>query len=206
MVIAFLLMLILPFVFYFTQLKNINAKINAIKKAIEKKEDTFLDPTDGKTYSTKTGEQVRLTYIYSFTPPSKEYIAGDKVLKGINTGRIYRNYSCEKYIEHIKKQIEKGECWCGERKCFRDHGYVRDFHIKYHMNDKYYYILESEIKRTPLGKGKFGDGSQATVYYYKIIIDPKTKAENEKIEITFKEYKKLGGERTITQNTIEHLK
>lgn len=206
MAVAFLLIIIFPFFFYFTQLKNLNTKINVIKKAIDKKEDTFIDPMNGRLCSTKTGEPVKRTYIYLIDPSIKECIVGDQVLRGINTGRIYKNYSYEEYKAHIAKQIEKEECWCGERKCFRDHGYIRDFHIKYHMNDKYYYILESEIKRTPLGKGKFGDGSQTTVYCYKIIIDPKTKAKNEKIEITFKEYKKLGGERTITQNTIEHLK
>ena len=36
-------MLIFPFVFYFTQLKNMNAKINAIKKAIEKDFNPLVD-------------------------------------------------------------------------------------------------------------------------------------------------------------------
>lgn len=205
MAVAFLLIIIFPFIFYFIQLKNLNTKINVIKKAIDKKEDTFIDPMNGRLCSTKTGEPVKRTYIYLIDPSVKECIVGDQVLRGMNSGRIYKNYSYEEYKAHIAKQIEKEECWCGERKCFRDHGYCRDYHIKYHINDKYFYFLESEIKWTPRGKGKFGEGNEGKIYCYKIIVNPITKAKIGKTEISYKEYKKLGGEIIITKNIIEHL-
>ena len=206
--IGLIIILVFPFVFFYTQMNNLNKKTGAIKKAMDEGKETYIDPIDYKMHWTENGALVMRTKLhYLWKPGDQDAIAGDEVIIDLNTNKIYRNYSREKFKVHIQEQIDQGKCWCGERKEFRDRGYSRDYLLKYHMKDKYFYSLEKKETRETIrdkrGRNTFKD--KIIIYCYKQLYNPVTRRYGEKIEIGYKEYKELGGENKAPDFMIRHM-
>ena len=206
--IGLIIILVFPFVFFYTQMNNLNKKTGAIKKAMDEGKETYIDPIDYKMHWTENGALVMRTKLhYLWKPGDQDAIAGDEVIIDLNTNKIYRNYSREKFKVHIQEQIDQGKCWCGERKEFRDRGYSRDYLLKYHMKDKYFYSLEKKETRETIrdkrGRNTFKD--KIIIYCYKQLYNPVTRRYGEKIEIGYKEYKELGGEYKALDFIIRHI-
>lgn len=207
--IGLIIILVFPFIYFYTQMNNFNQKINAIKQAISEGKETYIDPLTGKMHWAENGEQVIFTNILSIEDKKEDGIPGDKVLQGVKTGRIYKNYSYEDFKIHVKKQLDNKEIWCAERKHYRDGDWYNDSGMKYHMQDKYFYCLESKIKWTDHIKQypndtRYKDG---TVYCYKRLFNQATNNYyQERIEITYDEYIKLGGREKQPDFIIRHMK
>ena len=207
MIVGLIIILIFPFIYFYTQMNNLNSKTSAIKKAMDEGKETYIDPLTGKMHWTKNGAlvtQTKLDFLWKIG--DQQSIPGDEVIIDLNTRKIYRNYSREKFQMHIQNQINQGKCWCGERQEYRDRGYSKDYLLKYHMKDKYFYRLDKkEIceairdKRGRALKDKF------TIYCYKQIYNPVTRRYNEKTEISYEEYRKLGGEYKAADYVIRHI-
>lgn len=193
MVIGFLIIIIFPFVFYYTQINNLNQKVNTIKKAMKEKKETYIDPLTGKTHWTGNGEQVIRTTVNKLGKIPEGCIGGDRILQGVNSGKVYRNYSYENYVKYVQSQIDEGKCWCLERSVFTN----LNGDLKYNMIEKYFYTLIKEKKHEfydvfyPSGR-VVHEVKTVYIYYLNKInsFNPYTK---ETINITEEEYKKLGG-------------
>ena len=208
MIVGLIIILVFPFIYFYTQMCNLNSKTSAIKKAIDEGKETYIDPLTGKMHWTKNGALVIRTKLdFLWKPGDQQGIPGDEVIIDLNTRKIYRNYSREKFQMHIQDQINQGKCWCGERQEYRDRGYSKDYLLKYHMKDKYFYRLDKkEIRETIRNKKGRALKDKFTIYCYKQIYNPTTKRYDEEIEIGYKEYRKLGGEYKAPNYMIKHMK
>ena len=203
-----IIIIIFPFIYFYTQMNNLNQKTDAIKKAVVEGKETYIDPIDLKIHWTKNGAIVTETKLSPFWKKKKKKgLPGDEVIIDPNTQEIYKNYSEEKYLLHIQNQIRQGKCWCGERIEFRDKGYMQDHNMKFHMKEKYYYRLSIIKTREPIynEKGRYMFKNKLTVYCYKEIYDFKTKRYINKQEIGYTQYKKLGGEYNAQDFIIRHM-
>lgn len=206
--IGLLIIIIFPFIFYYTQINNLNKKTISIRKAVKEGKETYIDPIDYKMHWTENGALVRKMKLNSlWKPGDQDSLPGDEVIIDLNTNKIYKNFSKEKFITHIQEQIDKNKCWCGERKEFRDKGCAKDHHLKYHMKERYFYKLETnKTCETIYGKnGRPTNRSKLTFYCYKLIYNPLTKRYGDKIEIGYNEYQKLGGEEKIQDFIVKHM-
>lgn len=207
MIVGLLIIIIFPFIYFYTQMNSFNQKTDAIRTAINEKKETYIDPLTGKMHWTENGALVmKIKLDYLWKPGDQGAIAGDNVIIDLNTRKIYRNYSKEEFEVHIQEQINQGKCWCGERKEYRDRGCMRDYLLKYHMKDKYFYKLNKKETRETI-RDKRGRALQDkfTIYCYKQIYNPTTKRYDEKIEIGYKEYRELGGEYKAPVYMIKHM-
>lgn len=204
MIVGLLIIIIFPFIYFYTQMSSFNQKTNAIRKAINEEKETYIDPLTGKTHWTENGEQVIWTEILSVERNIPEgCIVGDKVLRGVKSGKVYKNRSYEQFMNHVQRQINNGEVWCYERKNYaKEYDDYSKEYVRYHMIDKYFYILEKTeeeiiVPRTeeerlndqPWKKSKV---VERTIYLKKIY-DLATEQILETKEIDYKEYIKLGG-------------
>lgn len=207
MIVGLIIILVFPFIYFYTQMSNLNSKTSAIKKAINEGKETYIDPLTGKMHWTKNGAlvtQTKLDFLWKIG--DQQSIPGDEVIIDLNTRKIYRNYSREKFQMHIQNQINQGKCWCGERQEYRDRGYSKDYLLKYHMKDKYFYRLDKkEICETIRDKRGRALKHKFTIYCYKQIYNPVTRRYNEKTEISYEEYRKLGGEYKAADYVIRHI-
>ena len=205
--IGLIIILVFPFIFFYTQMNNFNKKTGAIRKAIEEEKETYIDPIDYKMHWTENGALVmKIKLDCLWKQGDQDAIAGDDVIIDLNTRKIYRNYSKEKFEAHIQEQIDQGKCWCGERKEYRDRGCMRDYLLKYHMKDKYFYKLnKKETRETIRDKRGRALKDKFTIYCYKQIYNPTTRRYGEKIEIGYKEYRELGGEYKAPAYMIKHM-
>lgn len=153
-------------------MNNFNEKTSAIKKAINEGSETYIDPLTGKTHWTENGEQVIWTEILPVERNIPEgCIVGDKVLRGVKSGKVYKNKSYERFVAHVQRQIDNGEVWCWERHAFnKDRA---DYNLRYHMKEKYFYYCTFDWD----------------THDY-CIINNNTK---EKQVINYEKYKELGG-------------
>lgn len=209
MIVGLIIILVFPFIYFYTQMNNFNEKTSAIREAINEGSETYIDPLTGKIHWTENGEQVVLTNIPFITEETQGCILGDKVLQGVKTGRIYKNFSYEDFKIHVRKQLDNKEVWCAERRHYRDGNWYGDSGMKYHMKDKYLYCLESKlkwvthIKQHPNDTG-YKDG---IVYCYKRLFNQliNNYCQN-RIEIPYNEYIKLGGRDVQPDFIIRHMK
>lgn len=138
--IGLIIILVFPFIFFYTQMNNFNEKTGAIRKAIEEEKETYIDTVDMCERWTATGEKVyHCKWVYT-NKKTEDAIEGDNVLMGLNTHKVYRNYSKEKYIADIQWRMDHGTCWCWERHAFNEKT-KEDCLLHYHMKDKYFYRL-----------------------------------------------------------------
>lgn len=207
MVAGLLIIIVFPFIYFYTQMNNFNQKTGAIRTAINEKKETYIDPLTGKMHWTENGALVVRTELSPFWDlKNQNGLPGDEVLINPNTQRIYKNYSREKYIAHVQEQKRQGKCWCGERKEYRDKGYLKDHNIKFHMKEKYYYRLSVHKVREPIynKNKKYTFNNKLIIYCYREIYDLKNKKYKAKQEIGYREYKKLGGEYNAQDFIIKH--
>lgn len=208
--IGLIIIMVLPFIYFYTQMNKLNNKTSAIKKAMDEGKETYIDPIDYKMHWTENGALVMKQKLNSLLRPGdRGAIAGDEVIIDLNTHKIYKNYSKEEFEMHIQKQINNNEVWCAERKHYRDGGWYNDSGMKYHMKDKYFYRLESKViwtdhvKQHPNDTG-YKDG---TVYCYKQLFNSSTNNYyRDKNEITYDEYIKLGGNKIQPDFIIRHMR
>lgn len=170
--IGLIIILVFPFIFFYTQMNKLNNKTSAIKKAMDEGKETYIDTVDMCTRWTATGEKVyRCKWVYTHIK-TEDTIEGDDVLIGLNTHKIYRNYSKENFFDHVQNQINNNKCWCYERSAYNKNS-NKDYILKYNMKDKYFYHLGWDNKT-----------HNYIIQYY----------NTDKTEtITYKEYKELGG-------------
>lgn len=207
MIAGLLIVIIFPFIYFYTQMDNFNQKTDIIKKAIDNEKETYIDPLTGKMHWTKNGALVTKTKLNMFWKlGEQDSLPGDEVLIDLNTGKIYKNYSREKFAAHVQEQIKQGRCWCGARKEFRDRGYLKDKYLKYHMKGLYFYRLITDKATCPIydQKGKY-ISNKIILYCYKQIYNPATKKYENQTEIGYKEYKRLGGEYTALDFIIRNM-
>ena len=141
MIIGFLVIIIFPFIYFYTQANKLGQKTSSIKKAMDEGKETYTDTVDMCTRWTETGEKVyRSIWHYHKTHPEQDAIEGDDVLFGLNTYRVYRNYTKERFVEHVQRQIDSGKCWCFERAAFNQNS-SKDYVLRYNMKEKYFYHL-----------------------------------------------------------------
>ena len=172
MVIGFLIIIIVPFVFYYTQINNLNQKVVIIKKAINERKETYIDTVDMCERWTATGEKVyHCKWVYTAIK-TEDAIEGDDVLMGLNSHKVYRNYSKERFIQHIQWQIDNGLCWCWDRSAYNKKNNA-DSDLKYHLKEKYFYYLGLDL-----------NSHKYFICYYNT---------NKKEIIDFNKYKELGG-------------
>lgn len=207
MIVGLIIILVFPFIYFYTQMSNLNSKTSAIKKAMDEGKETYIDPLTGKMHWTENGALVTQTKLdFLWKTGDQQGIPGDEVIIDLNTRKIYRNYSREKFQMHIQSQINQGKCWCGERQEYRDKGYSKDYLLKYHMKDKYFYRLDKkEIRETIRDKRGRALKDKFTIYCYKQIYNPTTRRYSEKTEISYEEYRKLGGEYKAADYVIRHM-
>ena len=173
MIVGLLIILVFPFIYFYIQMNNFNQKTDAIRTAINEKKETYIDPLTSKMHWTENGEQVIWTEILPVERNIPEgCIVGDKVLRGVKTGRVYKNKSYERYKEHIQWQLDHGECWCFERHAYNKKNQT-DYDLRYHMIGKYFYSLQFDWN----------------IHEYCIIYKDTQKKEI----INYDEYEKLGG-------------
>lgn len=172
MIVGLLIIIIFPFIYFYTQINNFNQKTGAIKKAINEEKEVYIDPLTGKMHWTENGEQVIWTEILSVEQNiPKGCIVGDKVLRGVKTDKIYKNQNYEDFVAHVQRQINNGEIWCWERHSYN--GDRADYNLKYHIKEKflYYFIFDWNT------------------HNYCIVYNDTKKKEI----ISYKKYKELGG-------------
>lgn len=173
MIIGFLIIIIFPFIYFYTQMNNLNTKVSSIREAIDKGQETYIDPLTGKTHWTENGEQVIWTEILSVEKNIPEgCIVGDRVLRGVKSRKVYKNRSREQFQAHIQRQINDGKIWCWERNEYNNKD-NKDYGLRYNMKDKYFYRLYWRW--------------DSLSYYIKY------HNTNKKEPITFERYKELGG-------------
>lgn len=209
MIAGLLIIIIFPFIYFYTQMNKFNQKTDIIRTAINEGKEIYIDPLTGKMHWTENGEQVVLTSILSVGNKIQGCIPGDKVLQGVKTGRVYKNFSYKDFEAHVKKQLNNKEIWCAERKHYRDGGWYNDSGMKYHMQDKYLYCLESKIKWVTHVKQHPNDTGykDGIAYYYKRLFNQATNNYYQnRIEITYDEYIKLGGRNRQPEFIIQHMK
>lgn len=171
--IGLIIILIFPFIYFYTQMCNLNSKTNAIKKAMDEGKETYIDPLTGKMHWTENGEQVIWTEILSVEKNIPEgCIVGDKVLQGVKSKKIYKNKSREQFHIHVQKQLDAGKIWCWERNEYNNKN-NKDNSLRYNMKDKYFYSL-------------YWDWNSISYYI-------RYNNTGEKESITFERYKELGG-------------
>lgn len=207
--IGLIIILVFPFIYFYTQMNNLNQKTDAIKKAVVEGKETYIDPLTGKMCWSENGALITRTKLSNFWKNGyQDSLAGDEVIMDLNTQKIYKNYSKEKYMAHIQEQINQGKCWCGERKEYRDKDYTIDSTIKFHMIDKYLYRLRiKEVTEDIFNeKGRYTFRSKITIYCYKQVYNPVTQKYEDEKEIGYKEYKELGGNYTALDFIIKHIK
>lgn len=172
MIVGLIIILVFPFIYFYTQMTNLNSKTSAIKKAIDEGKETYTDTVDMCERWTATGEKVyRTKWVYT-SIKTEDAIEGDDVLMGLNTHKVYRNYSKENFINHIQQQIDNGECWCYERAAYNRNS-SQDYILRYNMKDKYFYYLGFDY-----------DTHSYFIKYYN---------NNQKEMIDYNRYKELGG-------------
>lgn len=208
MIAGLLIIIIFPFIYFYTQMDNFNQKTDVIRTAINEGKETYIDPLTGKMHWTENGAVVsRIKLNMFWKPGDQNSLPGDEVIINLSTQKIYKNFSEEKYIAHIQNQKKSGKCWCGERKTFRDKGFLKDSFMKYHMRDKYFYKLSSNIIResTYNKNGRYMFSNILILYCYIQIYDLIAKTYKDKKEIGYQEYKKLGGEYEVQDFVIRHI-
>jgi hypothetical protein len=207
MIAGLLIIIVFPFIYFYTQMNNFNQKTDIIRTAINEGKETYIDPLTGKMHWTENGAVVsRIKLNMFWKPGDQNSLPGDEVLIDLNTDKIYRNYSREKFIAHVEKQIEQGKCWCGARKEFRDRGYLKDEYLKYHIKGLYFYRLMIDKISKPIYNRKEKNGAyEITLYCYQQIYNPATKKYGDKKEIGYQEYKKLGGKYEAQDFIIRHI-
>ena len=208
MIVGLIIVLVFPFIYFYTQMNNFNEKTSAIREAINEGSEIYIDPVDHKIHWTKNGALVTRTKLgILWRPGEQNSLSGDEVIIDLDTHKIYKNYSREKYIAHIQEQKRQGKCWCGERKTFRDKGYSKDSFMKYHLIDKYFYRLNNKITREPIynEKGRYMFENILTIYCYKQIYDLINRRYKDEEEIGYSEYKRLGGEYNAQDFIIKHI-
>ena len=171
--IGLIIILVFPFIYFYTQMNRFNEKTGNIRKAIDKGQETYVDPLTGKNHWIENGEQVIWTEILSIEKNIPEgCIVGDQILRGVKSGKIYKNRSRERFQIHIQKQMDAGKIWCWERNEYNNQNH-KDNGLRYNMKDKYFYSL-------------YWDWNSVSYYirYYNT---------KEKEPITFERYKELGG-------------
>ena len=57
--VGLLIIIIFPFIFYYTQINNLNKKTTSIRKALKEGNETYIDPVDYKMRWTENGALVR---------------------------------------------------------------------------------------------------------------------------------------------------
>lgn len=170
--IGLIIIIIFPFIYFYAQMNNLNQKTDAIRTAINEKKETYIDPLTGKMHWIENGEQVIWTEILSVEKNIPDgCIIGDKVLRGIKTGKIYKNKSYEKFVAHVQRQINNEEIWCWERHSYNEDRV--DYNLKYNIKEKYFYFLTFDWN----------------THDYCIIYNDTKKKE----KITYEKYKELGG-------------
>lgn len=184
MIIGFLIIIIFPFIFFYTQMNIFNEKTSAIRKAMDEGKETYYDTVDGFLHWTENGEKViHCNWGYK---DNDEAIVGDKVLMGIKNHHVYKNYTREQFEHHIQTQIDCGYCWCYERHAYS--GKCRgDLALRYHMKDKYFYYLVKE-------EHKSSNYDDNRLYLYC------KRNTGERKKITFEEYIQLGGSELTETN------
>lgn len=172
-----IIILVFPFIFFYTQMNRFNEKTDTIRKAIKEEKETYYDVTDGHLHWTETGEiVVRWRWAYA---DREDVIKGDDVIYGEKSKRIYRNFTKEKFVNHVQNQMDLGYCWCYERHAYNQK-FRNDITLRYHMKDNYfYYLIKEEHKSTNYDDNR--------LYLYC------ERNTGEKRKITFKEYIQLGG-------------
>lgn len=205
--IGLIIILVFPFIHFYRQMNRFNKKTGTIRKAIDEGKEIYIDPIDYKMHWTENGALVmKIKLDCLWKPGDQGAIAGDDVIIDLNTRKIYKNYSKEEFEAHIQEQIDQGKCWCGERKEYRNRGCMKDYLLKYHMKDKYFYRLnKKETRETIRNKKGRALKDKFTIYCYKQIYNPTTKRYDEEIEIGYKEYKELGGEYKAPNYMIKHM-
>lgn len=202
-----IIILVFPFIYFYRQMNRFNKKTSTIRKAIKEGKEIYIDPIDYKMHWTENGALVmKIKLDCLWKPGNQGAIAGDDVIIDLNTRKIYKNYSKEEFEAHIQKQIDQGKCWCGERKEYRNRGCMKDYLLKYHMKDKYFYRLnKKETRETIRNKKGRALKDKFTIYCYKQIYNPTTKRYDKEIEIGYKEYRELGGEYKAPNYMIKHI-
>lgn len=186
---SILLLLFLIFYIYYTYIssaKGLSDKVSKIQKAIKEGKDTYMDEKY-RMRSTETGEIVVESKVFDKWPPhcKERYgaVDGDVVLYGAKTYRVYRNYTHERYLQHIQRQLDAGKVWCFERKSWSG---LDKRNIRFHMNEKYIYYLDEETTQTRIDWCKYDVIHK--YYLYKLINGTYIKQEIDKDL-----YKELGG-------------
>lgn len=173
MFIGLFIIIVFPFIYFYTQASNLNTKVSAIRKAVKEGKETYTDPLTGKTHWTENGEQVIWTEILSVERKIPEgCIVGDQVLRGVKSGRVYKNRSYDQFIAHIQRQMDDGKEWCWERSVYNEKS-RQDYDYKYNMKGKYFYSLHWD--------------HDAHNYYIQYYDTKKTEP------ISFERYRELGG-------------
>ena len=171
MIAGLLIIIIFPFIYFYTQMNNFNQKTNTIRKAIKSEKETYYDITDGHLHWTQNGDAV-MYWTWAHQERS-DVIKGDEVICNLKMNKIYKNLTQERYKSHIQFQIDTGKCWCYERHEYNN-PIKNDLTLRYHIEDKYFYYLIKESKDDRLR------------LYCK-------KNTGEKRQINFEEYIRLGG-------------
>lgn len=191
--IGLIIIIVFPFVFFYTQMNNLNRKTSAIKKALDEGKETYIDPLTGKTHWTENGEQVIRTTVNKFEKIPEGCIVGDRILQGIKSNRVYKNYSYENYIQHIQRQIDNGKCWCFERSAYTN----SNSDLRYNLKEKYFYTLNKKKNReffnTTYSPNRIIRESKVFYVYYINKVISLNSYKTETFKITEEEYKKLGG-------------
>ena len=191
--IGLIIIIVFPFVYFYTQMNNLGRKTSAIKKALDEGKETYIDPLTGKTHWTENGEQVIRTTVNKFEKIPEGCIVGDRILQGIKSGKVYKNYSYENFIKHVQRQIDSGECWCFERSAYTN----SNSDLRYNLKEKYFYTLNKKKNReffntTYSSNRTIRESKVFYVYYINKVISLNPYKTNT-FKITEKEYKKLGG-------------
>ena len=175
MITGLLIIIVFPFIYFYAQMNNFNQKTDVIRTAINEGKEIYIDPVTNKMHWTETGEQVVWTEILSIEKNIPNgCVIGDKVLRGIKTGYIYRNQSIEEFNQHVQRQINNNKCWHYGRTAYNKKE-INDNDLRYHIKNNYYYYL---------------GWSWDMKSYYICFYDNNAKKIK---KITFAEYKKLGG-------------
>lgn len=197
MIVGLIIILVFPFIYFYTEMSNLNSKTSTIKKAIDEGKETYIDPLTGKMHWVENGEQVIWTEILSTEKNIPEgCIVGDKVLRGVKSGKVYKNKSFEQFKAHVQRQINNGEIWCYERIDYaKKHDDCSKQHLRYHIKDKYFYTLQKIENQRIVKKTPEEIKEKRCWEKYKVVEEKKYFIiRNEiKTEITCEEYKKLGG-------------
>lgn len=177
MIVGLIIILVFPFIYFYTQMNNLNSKTSAIKKAIDEGKETYYDSTDGFLHWTKNGEKV-IDCVWGYAE-NNDAIVGDQVLIGAKSHHVYKNYTKEKFKYHIQTQIDCGYCWCYERHTYNEE-FRGDLALRYHMKGKYFYYLIKE-------EHKSSNYDDNRLYLYC------EKNTGKRRKISFEEYIQLGG-------------